>query len=180
MLLLIDTEFTNFGDKMDLISVGLVSEDGQHQFYVEIADHIADWRSDFVNRVVMPLLDLPTYGKSTDWAALDLVEWLDRLPGDDVEIVADYVGDHQLLQKLLDQCQRPTTKKIYFKMLNAAFTYMLISRGIHSNDAMIRAYAAMMNETKEYYKIDPRIHHALVDAKANRHGWIAGYNAGKQ
>lgn len=180
MYLFIDTEFTDFGNKMDLMSLGIVSEDGHHEFYVEISDHIAEWRSDFVKQVVLPLMDMPKHGKSTPWAALDLVEWLDKLPGDEVTVVVDYVGDSQLFDKLLAQCPRKTTKKIHVKMLTYAFTHMLMSRGIHMNDKMVRAYAALMNETKEYFNIDPRQHHSLVDAKANRHGWLAGYEAGCQ
>lgn len=36
------------------------------------------------------------------------------------------------------------------------------------------------NGMQQYYNIDPRQHHALVDAKANHHGWWQGYQAGLQ
>jgi len=37
MLIFLDTEFTDFID-CELISIGMVSEDGQHAFYAEVLD----------------------------------------------------------------------------------------------------------------------------------------------
>lgn len=167
----IDTEFTDFAH-MDLISIGIVSEDGAHEFYRE-SQHIADYRSDFVNQVVMPLLDKNT--KSHDDVAYDLRMWIDALPGDDVTIIVDYVGDWQLMDKLFKKF--PPSKEIYVKMLNQGFLHMLHSRGCHMQENIVRGYAALMQGMQDYYLQDPRQHHALVDAKSNRHGWLSGYKA---
>lgn len=171
-----DCEFTDFKN-MDLISVALVSEDGQHEFYVEISDHIADYRSDFVNQVVVPLLEGGAKSKTYDWAVLDLRDWLNALPYDDIEIVVDYVGDWHLINEMLKA--QPSNKRIYSKMLTAALMHMLHSRGIHTSENISKAYAALVNETPKYFLQDPRQHNALVDARANRHGWVAAYEAAK-
>ncbi len=42
MLIFLDTEFTDFID-CDLISIGMVSEDGRHFFYAEREDYQRDW-----------------------------------------------------------------------------------------------------------------------------------------
>lgn len=173
MFCFLDTEFTDFTN-MDLISIGLVSEDGAHEFYRE-AHHISDYRSDFVNQIVMPLLD--NNAKSHDLVALDLKDWIDGLPGSDVTIIVDYVGDWQLLDKLFAKAN--PSKRVYCKMLNQAFMHMLHSRGIHTQDAIVRGYAAMLQGMRDYHDIDPRQHHALVDAKANSYGWSKGYEAAK-
>lgn len=172
--LFLDTEFTDFTN-MDLISIGLVSEDGTQEFYREVSNHIADFRSDFVRQVVIPLLDGGAVSKSYDHVAYDLQQWFDQLPWDTVTIVVDYTGDAQLIDKLLKKS--PTQKRIHFKMLNQGFLHMLHERGCHTQDRITPAYAALMNETNNYFLQDPRQHHALVDAKANRHGWLAGYKA---
>lgn len=171
MYLFLDTEFTDF-KHMDLISIGFVSEDGAHEFYREV-HHIPDYRSDFVNQVVMPLLD--NSAKSHDLVAYELKEWIDELPGSEVTVVVDYVGDWQLMNKLF--AKAAPSKYVYCKLLNPAFLHMLHSRGIHMQDATARGFAALMQGMQDYYQTDPRQHHALVDARANRQGWVEGYKA---
>jgi hypothetical protein len=171
--LFVDTEFTDFKNT-ELISIGIVSEDGDHQFYREV-QHIADFRSDFVNQVVIPLTDRNFI--SPDIVALDLKEWIDALPYPDVTFIVDYVGDYTLMDQLFKK-QRPQ-KKMYAQMLTQGFLHMLHSRGIHTQDGLGKGFAALTNETANYFLQDPRQHHALVDAKANRHGWLKGYEAAK-
>lgn len=199
MICFIDTEFTDFTN-MDLISVGIVSEDGKHEFYRENTSHIASWRTPFVNQVVMPLLEGGSCAMSYQWIARDLIEWIDALPDSEVTFVVDYVGDWELMYKLLKQNaddrvnitfnkdgtlmlterdQSTIKKRVRGQFLNQAFMWMLHSRGIHMSEKIGNAYAALVNDTSKYFTQDPRQHHALVDAKANRYGWLAGYEAGK-
>ncbi len=56
MLLFLDTEFTDFID-IDLISIGLVSEDGSATFYAERNDYRREAASDFVRVAVLPHLE---------------------------------------------------------------------------------------------------------------------------
>ena len=58
MLLFLDTEYTGFDSPTPtLISLGIVTEDGQREFYVELKD---TWKeadcSKFVKREVLPVL----------------------------------------------------------------------------------------------------------------------------
>jgi 3' exoribonuclease, RNase T-like len=168
-----DTEFTDFKNT-ELMSIGIVTEDGQHEFYREV-QHIADFRSDFVNQVVVPLMNHDF--KHPDVVALDLKDWIDALPYPDITFIVDYVGDYTLMDQLFMK-QRPQ-KKMYAQMMNQGFLHMLHSRGIHTQEQLNKGFKSLTNEIETYFKIDPRQHHALVDAKANRHGWLKGYEAAK-
>lgn len=173
MYLFLDTEFTDF-KHMDLISIGVVSEDGKFEFYQEVNNHIADYRSDFVNEVVMPLLNPSEYGKSYDWVALLFAEWLDNLPSKDIAIVIDYSGDRFLAEKLLQKI--PSKKQIRFMLVSDALTQVLQERGLFTPAKNTLAMSTFVEEASKYYQQDPRVHHALVDAKSNRHGWISAIN----
>lgn len=172
MFIFADTEFTDFKNT-ELISVGLVSEDDQHEFYREVS-HIADFRSDFVNQVVIPLCDREF--NHPDVVSLDMRDWIDSLPGDQVTIVVDYVGDWHLIEPLLKK--NPPRKRVQAQMFDYAFWNMLSERGYTVSPAMQgRVFNALTAGISEYYSVDPRQHHALVDAKANRCGWIKGMGA---
>ena len=58
MLIFLDTEYTD-PIQIDLISIGIVSEDGSVEFYAERSDYRTDDCNAFVNSVVLPLLDAP-------------------------------------------------------------------------------------------------------------------------
>jgi hypothetical protein len=137
---------------------------------------------------------------SYEWISRDLIQWVAALPDNDVTFVVDYVGDWTLLYKLFkqnaDECVQMTItkdgslllserdqsivkKKLRCQFLNHAFLHMLHERGIHMPQDISKGYAGLMNETPKYFKQDSRQHHALVDAKANRYGWIKGYEAAK-
>lgn len=169
----VDTEFTDFRN-MDLISLGAVTEAGE-TFYVEITDHIADYRSDFVNEMVVPLLDMGAHGKSMRVAAYTLAEWLNQLPGDEITMVVDYSGDWLLFTRLLEQSKLKVSKPICCLFMNVALSNALMERGIHTPGVVADACKRMWEVQPEYYLQDDRQHHALVDALANRHGWITAY-----
>ncbi|WP_081312247.1 hypothetical protein [Stutzerimonas stutzeri] len=88
MRLYLDTEFTQLNRfTYRLISLALVSSDGQ-EFYVELADNwTEDECSDFTQSIVLPQLDLPQHGRSTEQARLGLLSFL-RLVGS-AEIISD-------------------------------------------------------------------------------------------
>lgn len=173
MYLFLDTEFTDF-KHMDLISIGVVSENGKREFYQEVNNHIADYRSDFVNEVVMPLLKSSEYGKSYDWVALLFADWLNDLSSKDITIVIDYSGDRFLAEKLLQKT--PSNKQIRFMLVSDALTQVLQERGLYTPATNTLAMSTFVEEAGNYYQQDPRVHHALVDAKSNRHGWISAIN----
>lgn len=170
MYLFVDTEFTDFVNTQ-LISVGLVSEEGIDEFYREVNDHNPNMRSAFVQQVVMPLCDMAKHGKPLNEVAADLRDWIDSLPSEKLTIVYDYTGDYQLLHMLFKIAQ--PSKPMHHVMLNAGLQEALFARGyITSDQKLIDAFQGLTDGLASYYNIDPRQHHALVDAKSNRNGWI--------
>lgn len=84
----LDTEFTNLNRyTYKLISLALVVPGGS-EFYVELTDA---WKegdcSDFVEEIVLPQLDLVTYGRTTEQARIELLDFLQELGP--VEIISD-------------------------------------------------------------------------------------------
>lgn len=82
----------------ELVSLGLVSEDGQHRFYAEVSP-LPQEPNDFVRRVVYPLLE---HGFATRQKAdftRDLRTFLSRFPG--AFVLFDYATDGALLRYAL-------------------------------------------------------------------------------
>ncbi|MGC8383222.1 hypothetical protein ACP3P8_03810 [Pseudomonas aeruginosa] len=72
----LDTEFTSLNRyTCKLISLALVVPGGP-EFYVELID---DWEeggcSDFVREIVLPQLDLVAYGRTTEQARIELLDF---------------------------------------------------------------------------------------------------------
>ena len=178
MYLFVDTEFTDFRDT-DLISLGIVSEDGQHEFYVEITDHTVGWQSQFVREAIVPMLDYAKFGKPYDDASVTLKAWIENLPDGEIVLVVDYMMDVYLVQEML-KAHKPL-RRISFMMIEKAFMGMLHERGFHYAQQHSIAFRELTNGMEEYFeKFDKRRHHALVDAKANRYGWLEGLEHAKR
>jgi hypothetical protein len=78
MLVFLDTEFTNFV-RPDLISIALVSEDGQ-EFYAERTDYCRADCGDFVRETVQPLLGcVPGAACSRSELTDRVCDWFTRL-----------------------------------------------------------------------------------------------------
>lgn len=78
VLVFFDTEFTDLSVDAQLISIGLVSEDGERMFYAELSDTYSPKDcSDFTREMVMPLLE----GGDTRLSQLELIEDLASLAG---------------------------------------------------------------------------------------------------
>jgi len=143
----VDTEFTDFVDSQ-LISLGMVSERGA-EFYVEVP-YSLEACSDFVRETVLPLL-----GQIPDayCALADLPEkilnWFEVVREDEeIEVCFDYQKDWDLLIHALDyQVPQWCTSRLVARNINALLLY-------------------------EFYKKHglPE-HHALYDARANRHAF---------
>lgn len=82
MLIYLDTKFTTLGREAELLSLGLVSEDGQHQLYLEVSDYREKASSAFVVERV-----LPHFGKDPaalcDYLAISgrIRAWAATVPG---------------------------------------------------------------------------------------------------
>ncbi|MFM0175396.1 hypothetical protein [Paraburkholderia sediminicola] len=160
MLLFLDTEYTGFGQVPPrLISLGIVAEDASREFYVELAD---TWRmehcSDFVKREVLPLLA----GKSLTFphSRVRLREWFLTVPRA-VRIACDSGTDFRFLLDLLGDPLPENLATTYFDLRP------LIDTAVYDRTV------------SNYYRQDHRVHHALVDARAYRKGWLAWMDARK-
>jgi len=150
MLVFLDTEFTDLLD-CDLISIGMVSLDGEHSLYLERSDYQADWCSGFVRAAVLPQLG---HSSAVDRAELAerLAAWFATLQTD-VVVACDNNTDWELLLDAMGE-HRPD---------NLIGCYSLQeTMGI----AGFHAAAARYHEHAPW-------HHALHDAQAHRHGWMA-------
>lgn len=102
MKIFIDTEFT-CGETLDLISIGLVAEDG-NSFYAERSDFDLALCNDFVRETVLPLLGAPgAMVLSLPALKLAVRDWLDSFKGQSPQICFDHIIDWSLLWELYDR-----------------------------------------------------------------------------
>ena len=160
MLIFLDCEYTDF-IQCDLISIGMVSEDGQHSFYAERSDYEQSWCNSFVRAGVLPLLDVSNVITRTELSS-QLCAWFLTLPRE-VAIGCDDRTDWDLLLDALDG-DLPRNVAGQPKSLRH-----LIDTTVY-NDAVC----------KFHDQINQPWHHALSDAKAHRAGWLAWMDARKR
>lgn len=160
MMLFLDTEFTDFID-CELISIGLVSEDGQHAFYAEVQDYDRAKCNPYVQSGIWPLL-----GKSPGviLPRADLAEhlrtWFAGLPRS-LTIACDSYMDWELLVDVLDG-ELPA---------NIQGRYDL--RSLIDTTVFNKAVCQYHSHPGQPW------HHALHDAHAHRAGWMAWMDARK-
>lgn len=152
MLIFLDTEYTD-ALSCDLISIGMVSEDGQHELYLERSDYQVAWCNSFVHAAVLPQLGCAGSPLDRQQLSARLVAWFATLPRS-VTIACDSFTDWELLLDAMDDV-RPA---------NLAGRYDL--RG--HIDSSVFHHAVV-----RYHERSGPWHHALHDARAHRHGWLA-------
>lgn len=158
MLVFIDTEFTDF-IQIDLISIGLVTEDGR-EFYAERNDYRREDCSDFVVSSVLPLLHrIPNTRCSESHLTFRLREWFKEL-GEPATLVCDYFSDWELL---LAAIQGGETHKHLSSNVGEKW---LLPYEVVGDPVFQRAQLAT-------YSTDWPPHHALADARALRAGFLA-------
>lgn len=160
MKFFLDTEFCDRDQQNlpDLISIGLVSEEG-HEFYVEFTD---GWNPNhcntFVLDVILPLLDAPGVLKlSRQECSGALIDWLVKISGGQAEVVCDFHLDMDLMQGLIGECPQISMAPITFGAIEG------------------EVYCEHFDE---YFVLHPNKtkHHALSDAHALRHAFTrTGY-----
>lgn len=162
MLIFLDTEFTDFMD-CDLISIGMVSQDGRHVFYAERSDYRKDWESNFVRTEVLPHLGRhPASVCTGDELTRRLWIWFGTLPRQ-VQIACDSTRDQVLLWKALDQSLPRNLDKTRFDLASLIDTTVF-------HQAVCQYHA----------QGDRPWHHALHDAHAHRAGWMAWMDQKRQ
>lgn len=157
----LDTEFTDFkGSK--LISIGLVTGDGERSFYAELTDNYAETDcSHFVLEIVLPLLDAPdlpsvvdckaVYARmTTDQCRQHLTAWFAAIP-QTVTVVTDSTYDQEFLRALFRDHPWPANVGQYLEY-------------VAMGDCEWECYGS---RTERMFKAHPefRRHHALDDAK---------------
>lgn len=160
----LDCEFTNI-EEPELLSVGLISEDGR-ECYVELFDEGLRQRSnEFVLAQVLPLFGRVPDSRADDYQ--DLSGRLERflLATGEVELLYDYKSDRELLQQALERAHRWRELKPRVSWRNVAIE----TCDDISKDAMEEVFSAAE-------KIGLGRHHALVDARALRAAHLASGN----
>ncbi len=155
MLVFLDTEYTGDDEPAPkLISIALVAEDGQREFYAELSD---GWRvedcNSFVQRAVLPHLDAANVLSRTELRSA-LRQWLCAGPRS-IRIATDSPIDFEILANLLAD-EWPKNLAVDRYDLRA-----LVDSGAFHR-AVQRYFGSGRNE-----------HHALHDARALRFGWLA-------
>lgn len=159
MLIFLDTEFTDFID-CELISIGMVSEDGQHSLYLEVQDFDRSKCKAFVQAAVWSQLG-KIDGAIISKAKLPdrLRDWFATLPRR-IIIACDSQHDRDLLADTLDGVW-PDNLAGWFDL-----------RPLIDTGTFDRAVG-------RYHTPDRPWHHALYDAQAHRAGWLAWMDANK-
>lgn len=158
MLVFLDTEFTDFID-CELISIGMVSEDGQHELYLERADYPLGWCNSFARAAVLPQLGQAQPALNRVQLMEQLCAWFAVLPRS-VTIACDSFTDWELLLDALGGI-RPTNLKDRFDI-----------RTLVDSTTFRRGVAW-------YHEHHGPWHNALHDARAHRAGWLAWMDARK-
>lgn len=155
MLIFLDTEFTDFIDR-ELVSIGMVSEDGQYEFYAERTDYNDSWCNHFVHETVLPLLgQSPGSACTRHELTKRLWAWFATLPRH-VRIASDSTHDRDLLWDAFGEGLPKNLDKTVLDLRSLIDTTVF-------NDAVCRYHG----------KPGQPWHHALHDARAHRIGWMA-------
>ncbi len=161
MKLFLDCEFTDFLD-IELISIAMVSEDGQHEFYAERNDFAHAKCSDFVRAAVEPLLGQhPEAICDREELCRRLWAWFATLPRE-VQIAADSTHDRDLLWDAFGEGLPPNLDMKVFDLRPLIDTTVF-------NDAVCHYH----NQPGQPW------HHSLHDARAHRAGWLAWMDQNK-
>lgn len=154
MLLFLDCEFTDFLD-IDLISIGLVSDDGR-EFYAERTDYRREACSEFVYEAVLPLLGKdPAASCTREELKIRLWAFFATLPGE-VRLATDSRHDLDLLADTLGEGLPPNPVNSVLDLWEQL--------GHPTFESTVSSYHAQPGQPW---------HHALHDARANRAGWKA-------
>lgn len=159
MLIFLDTEFTDLGPESELLSIGLITEDGHHEFYSERNDYDLSSCSEFVRAAVLPLLGKdPKSACSKDDLTHRIRAFLKQLPAP-VSVACDYYLDW-------DYFIDTTTNGGELDLPE-----MVNPQRFRFNEWV---FAPLFTEAAEdYFRAGNPRHHALHDARANRKGYLA-------
>ena len=159
MLIFFDTEFSDLGVDPRLISIGLVSEDGERTFYAELSDtYKPNDCGEFARLAVLPKLEGGDALMSLRELGKRLVNWLQAF-GEPVTLATDSLA-----------WDWPWVHEIFGELGiwpdNLATKPLLLTRNY------LIEYDCFVDAVEMAFR-NLRRHHSLDDSKANRLGWIA-------
>ena len=158
MLLFLDTEFTDL-DVGELLSIGLVSEDGKYSFYAERNDYSRYACSAFVIKYVLPLFGrYPGAQCTINELNVRLRAFIEGLPEGAI-LCCDSQKDIDYFMRALTTDGRVPMPRIL------SLSHQIIRDMVH-DPVFDKAFLAHFCDGREQ-------HHALWDAQANRLGYIA-------
>lgn len=156
MLVFLDTEFTDFAD-CELISIGMITEDGCHELYLEVQDFRREACNYFVQSTVWAHLGkFPRAIVPKAEINAHLRAWFSTLG--DITLAYDSQRDIDLL-----------TVALGGGWPSNIIGYLDLRAAMESEIFQITA-------TKDHSEQRPW-HHALFDSKAHRAGWLAFVDA---
>lgn len=172
MRLFLDTEWAVQPDQgVELVSLGLVSEDEQYVFYAE-CDPLPPEAPDFVHMAVYPLLQRGEFAKEPNQLAEALRDFICKVSRADSEppvICYDFPMDAQLFKEawggLAGAVGCITAPEVRWYSLNALAP--------HYWSGVERYFSASPDASA-------RRHHALVDARAARAGFLHAMRMGSR
>ncbi|MDR6696270.1 3'-5' exoribonuclease [Stenotrophomonas sp. 1337] len=159
MRFFLDTEWADQAGR-ELVSLALVSENGEHRFYSEVAT-LPEQPTDFVRRVVYPLLDRGCAAKTPFEFAKGLRDFLAEF--ESPFVLADYRTDFTLFRYALDGFDLPADTLQAMPSVPSVVTTLVLREDVRSG-------------IERYFSNNPalaqRKHHAAVDADAFRWAFI--------
>ena len=163
MFVFIDTEFTNFGEDSELISVGLVaSNEKGSNFYREVADFDRSKSSPFVQAHIYPLLEGGAKQQNFSNIATELWDWLHELgKEDELHFVIDYEGDWMWLLGLLHNAHQQGKPTPLPANLNKQPIWLLSIIDLN----LCGGWEKLCAQYNKMHNL--RVHHALDDAIRN-------------
>ncbi len=179
MLVFIDTEFTELSIAPGLISIGLVSEDGNRVFYAELSDtYQSSECSDFVRDAVLPQLQGGDALMTMRELSLRLVDWLIAF-SEPVQLATDSLQwDWPWIEKIFAEAgaylleQTPAWQDI--KDSPHRLASVACPANVDGRPYALQQAAAFNLAVEQAFESGLlRCHHALDDAKANRIAWLA-------
>lgn len=162
----LDTEFTDF-NQPNLISIGLVTEDGLNSFYVELVDAYTMMQcSYFVHEWVLPLLDAKPMMLPLDYSKVYAKMTIDECR-EHLRLWFEHLEDHIVIYNDAPQFDWTFLKTLLGDAwpLNLKRECQLIAA---ENEIMQQRYN---NTIYEAYRNGYREHHAMDDAIVMGMGW---------
>lgn len=181
MLIFFDCEFTELGIDPKLISIGLISEDGTHEFYAELSDaYMPADCSAFVQEAVLPHLQGGDALVTMRELSVRFTQWL-ALFQEPVQLATDSLAwDWMWIEEIYAEAGEYLLEgaHVLTDIKDSPSRLESISRPAYvDGKPFILSQSPQFNLAVELAFRDhvPRLrrHHALDDAKANRLAWLA-------